>query len=175
MTHLDAFPLLDTCKRFLCSLPLPVHLRNYLVQVTRIVPARNPTVAELLRDDSRYDTIQELRDQARGPCECAHTARHLGIPLVDGHLFIRHPALLRKIFGSHAKLLLQHRNNDVCPTWSTVRRTVVKTLRTCALLQKVLPEKVDSTEVQGLYTDILHMANRCWKGQHITAPRYAWE
>ena len=67
MTHLDAFTLRDTCKRLLRFLPLPVHLPNYLVQVTRIVPVRDPTVADLLRDDSKYDTIQELRDQAEPP------------------------------------------------------------------------------------------------------------
>ena len=104
---------------------------------------------------------------------CVSLAKGLGIPLVDGHLFVRHPTSLRAVFGQQARLLLQHGNNDVCPTWSNVRRTIVKSLRQIVL--QVLAEKGDTLLVQELYAKLLSVAKRCWKGQHITVPWIAWE
>ena len=95
-----------------------------------------------------------------------------GFTVVDGHLFICQPSRLRRIFRAQARLVLRHSNDDACPTWWSVRHTIVQL---CQFVLKILTTKVDFTSVQQVYADILHTAKTCWKAQHIPAPWYASE
>ena len=54
------------------NLPLPIHYRNYLINSNRIVHIRNPSVSQLLADDMRYDTVEEVQHAANKPCQCAN-------------------------------------------------------------------------------------------------------
>ena len=153
MTHIDQFPFLRAYEEFLHKLPLPIHYRDYLINSTRIIHARNPSVSQMLAHDMRYDTVEEMQHAANEPCQCAKLSRHLGIPLVQGHLFVRHPRLLRKIFGANSRVLLQHGNNDACPTWKTVRRSVVRSARD--VLIKLPPERIAEVQASAFYSTLL--------------------
>ena len=156
------------------SLPrLRPHYRDYLVHSTRIIQVRNPSISQLLTDDVQYDTVADMQPAADQPCQCAHLAKRLGIPLVQGHLFIRHPRLLRHVSGIDSRVLLQHGNNDACPTWKTVRKSVVRSAR--EVLLKLLPERIADMQPSAFYSTLLACAKRCWRAQHITAPWYIWE
>ena len=173
MTHVHAFPLLTMFKDFLRSLPLPTHYCDYMVQSARLVSTRNLTVSQLLQDDIKYDSVDAMKHVASQPCHCATLARRLNIPLVQGHLFIRHPQLLRRVFGVDSRVLLQHGNNDVCPTWHSVRKSVVQSARD--VLVKLLPARVGDKQASHLYSSLLSCAPQCCRAQHITMPWYGWE
>ena len=120
MTDTDAFPLFHVFKEFLGKLPLPLRYRDYLMHCTRFVGTSNPSVSQLLTDEVRYDTVNDMRRTAHQPCDRAALSKHLNVPLVQGHLFVRQPRLLRKIFHTDSRVLLQQGNNDACPTWKAV-------------------------------------------------------
>ena len=120
MTNTHTFPFPHMFKEFLCSLPLPTHYRDYLVHSTRLVSTRNPTVSQLIQDDVRYDTVDEMKLAASQPCRCPELVKQLNIPLVQGHLFIRHPKLPRRVFGTDSRVLLQHGNNDELKKWRVI-------------------------------------------------------
>ena len=92
---------------------------------------------------------------------------------MHGHLFIRHPQLLRTIFGTDSRVLLQHGKNDAYPTWKTVRRSVVRSARD--VLLELLLERFADVQASGFYSTLLACAKRCQRAQHITAPWYIWE
>ena len=140
---------LQMFKEFFCSLPLPTHYRNYLLQSTHFVSTRNPTVSQLLQNDIRYDNVDDMKRAASQPCHCATLAQRLNIPLVQGHLFIGHAVFLRQVFGVDSRVLLQHRNNDVCPTRHSVRKSLVQSAGD--VLVKVLPECVGDKQATNLY------------------------
>ena len=173
MTNTDQFPLLNAFKEFLRRLPLPVHYRDYLVHSTRIIQVRHPSISQLLTDDVQYDIVDDMQIAAGQPCQCAHLAKHLGVPLVQWHLFIRHPRLLRHGFRTDSRVLLQHGNNDAYPTWKTVRKSVVRSAR--EVLLKLPPERVADMQASAFHSTLLACAKRCWRAQHITAPWYIWE
>ena len=173
MTNTHTFPFLHLFKDFLHSLPLPLQYRDYLVNSTRLLSTRNPMVSQLLQDDIRYDTADKMKQAVTLPCQCSTLAKQFKIPLVQGHLFVHHPQLLRQIFGTDSRVLLQHGNNDVCPTWNSVRTSVVRSARD--VLTRLLPERIADEQASKLYSSLLSFARQCWCTQHIMAPWYAWE
>ena len=173
MSSTHTFPFKNLFKDFLRSVPIPLHYRDYLVHSTRLISTRNPTVSQLLQDNIKYDTVDDMRQAAAATCRCHTLAKRLNIPLVEGHLFIRHPKLLRRVFGTDSRVLLQHGNNDVCPTWQSVRKSVVKSARD--VLTRLLPERIADAKASQFYSSLLSCARQCWQTQHIMAPWYAWE
>ena len=159
MAHTDAFPLLHVFKEFLRNLPLPLHHRDYLVHCTRLVSVRNPLVIQLLNDEVRYDTADDMRRAAHQPCDCVTLSKRLNIPLVPGQLFVRHPRLLRKNFHIDSRVLLQHGNNDAFPTWKVVRQSMARSARNVPL--KLLPERMADVQASALYSSLWACAKGC--------------
>ena len=173
MSSTHTFPFMNLFKDFLRSLPIPLHYRDYLVHSTHLISTRNPTASQLLQDNIKYDTVDDMRQAAAATCQCHTLPKRLNIPVVQGHLFIRHPKLLRRVFGTDSRVLLQHGNNDVCPTWQSVCKSVVKSARD--VLTRLLPERIADAKASQFYSSLLSCARQCWRTQHIMAPWYAWE
>ena len=64
MSNTHTFPFLN----FKDFLPIPLHYRDYLVNSTRLISTRNPTVSQLLQDDVKYDTVDAMKQAANAPC-----------------------------------------------------------------------------------------------------------
>ena len=173
ISNTHTFPFLRMFKDFLRSLSIPLHYRDYLVNSTRLISTRNPTISQLLQDNVKYDSVDAMKQAAPAPCQCSKLGKKLGIPLVQGHRFIGHTNLLRRVFGTDSRVLLQHGNNDVCPTWQAVRKSVVKSAR--EVITRLLPERIADAQASKFYSSLLSCAHQCWRAQHITAPWYAWE
>ena len=60
MSNTHTFPFLNVFKDFLRSLPIPLHYRDYLVNSTRLISTRNPTISQLLQDNVKYDTVDAM-------------------------------------------------------------------------------------------------------------------
>ena len=107
MRGLDKLDLLPLLKECISSLPIPVYYRAYLESACRISLVRNPTVAKLLSNSVRPETVEIARQVASSHCDCQELSKRLDIPLVDGHIFLRHPDLLKRVFGVDCRILLQ--------------------------------------------------------------------
>ena len=175
------FGLQKILTSHLDKLPLPLYPRKYLVSVSKTVFVRNPTMAELLKghpgdtlQGTPANTLQEMRAIVHeGKCACAQLIKRWGIPLVDGHLFVRHPDLLRSLFGKYARVLTQNARNDVHQAWKSVKQTVVQSLR--QLFIAVLPEKQGERAVRQCYTDTLSAAKMGWGENKKLTPWFLWE
>ena len=150
LDKLDLLPLLGEC---ISSLPIPVYYRAYLKSACRIAVVRNRTVADLLSNSVRLETVEIARQVASSHRDCQELSKPLDIPLVDGHISLCHRDLLKRVFGVDCKILLQQAKNDVIPAWCKVRSTVVRSLR--ALFSKVLPEPPPHWTTSAIYTSVL--------------------
>ena len=81
-------------------------------------------------------------------------------------------ALKAFIFYSN-HMLLQHGNNDACPTWKAVCKSMVRSDR--EVLLKLLPEHVADMQASAFSSTLLGFAKRCLRARHITAPWYIWK
>ena len=174
MHDLEAAPLTHTMRAHIDKLPLPLHLRKYISSVASVVQVRNPTVADALRAKPRVTTLHAMRDKVAAPqCPCAELHKKWGIPLIDGHIFARHPQVLSHIFGKRSKILTQNAKNDIVPAWESVKRPVIQSLRN--LFLKLLPEKTSDAAVKATYSAILKQVKQVWFEHRKKAPWILWE
>ena len=150
MESLQLLPLLKEC---IGGLPIPAYYKAYIKSVCRVSVVRNPTVGDLLSNRVKPENLNVARLLATSHCDCHRLSKELDIPLVDGHGFLRHPVLIKRVFGPHGKILLQNGKNDVIPAWWNVKSTVIQSLRT--LMKKVLPEPPPTWQASSIYNTIL--------------------
>ena len=152
------------------SLPIPLHLKRYLCDVTRVTFRKTRTVGSILCPSKVKMSIDELCKKAQEPCHCAAMAERPGIPFVNGHCVLRCTDLLHKTFGPRAQCVILNMTNDVLPSWESVHTGIVSSLR--KICSQIVPSDICCDP---LYSECLSVAKRWWGMQSLMVPWYMRE
>ena len=109
--------------------------------------------------------MDEVESHLSAPCTCASLARKYSLPLVEGHVVLRDPAPIHRLFHEGAKIVLQNSANPLTPDWYQVKKVFTKSLDAAV---KGIPEPTGGM-VETCGTCLAHL-HKAWCLERQLAP-----
>ena len=153
----DGKYIAKTITQALGRTPIPSHLRKYPQSIVYVIGVRGVTVGEKLCSTKLKIPEVEVREQLTNPCNCARLAVVHHLPLIDGHIVVRDPSKIHRLFKSEANIVLQSSATPVTPDWWNVKKTFVSSLDKAL---KGIPQ--DTRSMGAAYGECLSHLHRAW-------------
>ena len=167
LRHIEPRTLRDIVASYISRLSIPGCLREYFGRTLTVVAKRHTSVRDVLCTRKIPLNFSEIQEHATLPCKCADLAAAHGLPLVDGHLMVRRPAHLRKLFGNKTPIVIQDlKAEPVLPSWTA------KTMVTSGLKRLLSHLPVNPTSAPDLYTEVVSHVRTAWCAERTIQPWY---